>query len=161
MGRKQNQSTDGRRSVAARFMRQDFFEYRPQFKLDISGNHKPSLRSVDEAIRRRFNLIPFTVTIPEEERDPELGGRPKDELPGILAWAIQGCLIIWQAEGLRAPKTVTEATEAYLHAEDLSRRGSRSAASATSMRSRRKLNCSARGRRGPKHLANMSARRRP
>jgi putative DNA primase/helicase len=103
--------------VAARFMRQDFFEYRPQFKLDISGNHKPSLRSVDEAIRRRFNLIPFTVTIPEEERDPELGGRLKDELPGILAWAIQGCLI-WQAEGLRAPRAVTEATEAYLQDED-------------------------------------------
>ena len=103
--------------VAARFMRQDFFEYRPQFKLDISGNHKPSLRSVDEAIRRRFNLIPFTVTIPEEERDPELGDKLKAELPGILAWAIQGCLI-WQAEGLSPPKAVTEATEAYLQAED-------------------------------------------
>ena len=98
-------------------MRQDFFEYRPQFKLDISGNHKPSLRSVDEAIRRRFNLIPFTVTIPEEERDPELGDKLKAELPGILAWAIQGCLI-WQAEGLSPPKAVTEATEAYLQAED-------------------------------------------
>jgi putative DNA primase/helicase len=54
--------------VSARFMRQDFFEYVPQFKLIISGNHKPGLRSVDEAIRRRFHLIPFTVTIPERER---------------------------------------------------------------------------------------------
>ena len=53
-------------------MRQDFFEYIPQFKLIIAGNHKPGLRSVDEAIRRRFHLIPFTVTIPPEERDPEL-----------------------------------------------------------------------------------------
>jgi putative DNA primase/helicase len=103
--------------VAARFMRQDFFEYRPQFKLDIAGNHKPSLRSVDEAIRRRFNLIPFTVTIPEQERDPELGVKLQAELPGILAWAIQGCLI-WQAEGLNPPATVTGATEAYLQAED-------------------------------------------
>jgi putative DNA primase/helicase len=103
--------------VAARFMRQDFFEYRPQFKLDISGNHKPSLRSVDEAIRRRFNLIPFTVTIPEEERDQELGIKLSAELPGILAWAIQGCLM-WQAEGLNPPRAVTEATEAYLLAED-------------------------------------------
>ena len=103
--------------VAARFMRQDFFEYRPQFKLDISGNHKPSLRSVDEAIRRRFNLIPFAVTIPPEERDPQLGAKLGAELPGILAWAIQGCLI-WQAEGLNPPKAVTEATEAYLLAED-------------------------------------------
>ena len=45
-------------------MRQDFFEFLPQFKLIIAGNHKPGLRSVDEAIRRRFNLIPFTITIP-------------------------------------------------------------------------------------------------
>ncbi len=50
--------------VSARFMRQDFFEFTPQFKLVIAGNHKPSLRSVDEAIRRRFHLIPFAVTIP-------------------------------------------------------------------------------------------------
>ena len=51
------------------FMRQDFFEFTPAFKLVIAGNHKPGLRSVDEAIRRRFNLVPFTVTIPPEERD--------------------------------------------------------------------------------------------
>src|SRR5262249_4902153 len=55
--------------IAARFMRQDFFEFTPQFKLVIAGNHKPGLRSVDEAIRRRFNLVPFTVTIPKAERD--------------------------------------------------------------------------------------------
>src|SRR5262249_3002281 len=55
--------------IAARFMRQDFFEYLPQFQLIIAGNHKPGLKSVDEAIRRRFNLIPFTVTIPPGERD--------------------------------------------------------------------------------------------
>jgi putative DNA primase/helicase len=103
--------------VSARFMRQDFFEYRPNFKLDISGNHKPSLRSVDEAIRRRFNLLPFAVTIPPEERDDRLGEKLKAELPGILAWGIQGCLA-WQAEGLNPPKIVTEATEAYLAAED-------------------------------------------
>ena len=62
------QLTGGDR-YAARFMRQDFFEYRPTFKLFIAGNHKPILRSVDEAIRRRFHLIPFAVTIPPEERD--------------------------------------------------------------------------------------------
>ena len=48
--------------VAARFMRQDFFEYRPQFKLVIAGNHKPSLRSVDEAIRRRFHMMMWTAS---------------------------------------------------------------------------------------------------
>jgi putative DNA primase/helicase len=61
--------------VSARFMRQDFFDYVPQFKLMFAGNHKPGLRSVDEAIRRRFNLIPFTVTIPARERDKTLGDK--------------------------------------------------------------------------------------
>jgi len=64
-------------TVSARFMRQDFFDYTPQFKLMIAGNHKPSLRSVDEAIRRRFNMLPFTVTIPEHERDQQLGDKLK------------------------------------------------------------------------------------
>ena len=77
-------------TIAARFMRQDFFEYTPQFKLIIAGNHKPGLRSVDEAIRRRFNLIPFGVTIPPLERDQQIGKKLKDEWPGILAWMISG-----------------------------------------------------------------------
>jgi putative DNA primase/helicase len=103
--------------IEARFMRQDFFEYTPQFKLIIAGNHKPGLRSVDEAIRRRFNLIPFTVTIPPAERDESLPDKLKVELPGILAWMIDGCLD-WQERGLAPPEVVTEATAAYLEAED-------------------------------------------
>ena len=107
----------GGNTVAARFMRQGFFEYRPAFKLIITGNHKPSLRSVDEAIRRRFHLIPFSITIPTEERDPDLTEKLKAEWPGILQWLIEGCLE-WQTAGLRPPKAVTEATDAYLAAED-------------------------------------------
>ncbi|MGX9431773.1 phage/plasmid primase, P4 family [Bradyrhizobium sp. LeoA1S1] len=103
--------------VAARFMRQDFFEYIPQFKLMIAGNHKPGLRSVDEAIRRRFNLIPFTVTIPPEERDPELVEKLKAELPGILAWSVDGT-VAWHKSGLNPPEVVTAATAEYLEAED-------------------------------------------
>lgn len=103
--------------IAARFMRQDFFEYTPQFKLLIIGNHRPGLRSVDEAIRRRFHLIPFSITIPEVERDPEIGERLKAEWPGILAWMVEGCLQ-WQQTRLQPCKAVHEATEAYLQAED-------------------------------------------
>jgi putative DNA primase/helicase len=103
--------------ISARFMRQDFFDYTPQFKLLIAGNHKPGLRSVDEAIRRRFNLVPFTVTIPPKERDKELGEKLQNELPGILAWMIAGCMA-WQKCGLAPPKVVTDATAAYLEAED-------------------------------------------
>ena len=104
-------------TVSARFMRQDFFEYQPQFKLVIAGNHRPGLRSVDEAIRRRFHLVPFAVTIPAEERDGELTEKLKAEWPGILQWMIEGALE-WQSDGLQPPEAVREATEAYLSAED-------------------------------------------
>ena len=103
--------------IAARFMRQDFFEYTPTFKLMIAGNHKPGLRSVDEAIRRRFHLIPFTVTIPSDERDVHLSEKLKAEGPGILAWMIRGCLD-WLDGGLAPPEAVRAATAAYLEGED-------------------------------------------
>ena len=103
--------------IAARFMRQDYFEFTPQFKLVIAGNHKPGLRSVDEAIRRRFNLVPFTVTIPPEERDETLTERLREEWPGILSWMIDGCLD-WQESGLRPASAVVAATAEYLESED-------------------------------------------
>jgi putative DNA primase/helicase len=103
--------------IAARFMRQDFFTYTPEFKLLIAGNHKPGLRSVDEAMRRRLNLIPFNVTIPKGERDPDLAGKLNSEWPGILQWAIDGCRA-WQQQGLDPPPTVVEATAAYLEEDD-------------------------------------------
>jgi putative DNA primase/helicase len=103
--------------ISARFMRQDFFEFVPQFKLLIAGNHKPGLRTVDEAMKRRLHLVPFAVTIPQHERDPELIQKLKEEWPGILAWAIEGCLS-WQREGLNPPPIVRLATEEYLEAED-------------------------------------------
>lgn len=99
-------------------MRQDFFTYIPQFKLMISGNHKPGLRSVDEAIKRRMHLLPFSVTIPAKERDLDLADKLKVEWPGILAWAVEGCLE-WQRVGLMPPAVVTDATRAYLESEDL------------------------------------------
>jgi putative DNA primase/helicase len=103
--------------ISARFMHQNFFEFFPQFKLLMAGNHKPSLRSVDEAIRRRFNLIPFTVRIPPAQRDLALPEKLKAEWPGILAWAVDGCLK-WQQEGLNPPPAVVDATEEYFEDED-------------------------------------------
>jgi putative DNA primase/helicase len=103
--------------ISARFMRQDFFTFLPLFKLFIAGNHKPGLRGVDEAMRRRLNLIPFTVTISVADRDVQLADKLKPEMPGILAWAIEGCLL-WQRIGLQPPAAVVEATENYMAAED-------------------------------------------
>jgi putative DNA primase/helicase len=103
--------------ISARYMRQDFFDFVPQFKLVVAGNHKPGLRSVDEAIRRRLHLVPFAVTIPPEERDPDLVEKLKDEWPAILQWMADGC-IEWQEHGLAPPEAVTNATAAYLAAQD-------------------------------------------
>ncbi|HEV2400855.1 MAG TPA: phage/plasmid primase, P4 family [Candidatus Sulfotelmatobacter sp.] len=111
-------SLTGGDKIAARFMRGDFFEFIPEFKLVIAGNHKPGLRSVDEAMRRRFHLVPFTVAIPQEERDPSLTEKLRAEFPGILAWAIQGCLE-WQQDGLNPPAIVRDATADYLASEDV------------------------------------------
>lgn len=104
--------------IAARFMRQDFFEFRPEFKLWLAANHKPVIRGTDTGIWRRIRLIPFDVTIPESERDRRLPERLRAELPGILAWAVQGCLE-WQRVGLAEPQAVSEATDGYQSEMDI------------------------------------------
>ncbi|CAJ0888646.1 hypothetical protein R1479_04557 [Ralstonia mannitolilytica] len=104
--------------ISARFMRQDFFEFFPQFKLVVAGNHKPAIRNIDEAMKRRLHLIPFTITVPPERRDTHLQQKLLAERDGILAWAVQGCLE-WQRLGrLDPPQQVLEATEEYFEAED-------------------------------------------
>lgn len=103
--------------ITARFMRQDFFEFIPQFKLVVAGNHKPAIRNVDEAMRRRLHLIPFTVTIPRSQRDQKLSEKLLAERDGILGWAVEGCRE-WQRIGLKPPAAVAAATEEYFEAED-------------------------------------------
>jgi P4 family phage/plasmid primase-like protien len=105
------QLTGGDR-LKARFMRQDFFEFDARFKLFLAANHRPVIRGTDHAIWRRVRLIPFDVTIPPAERDRTLPEKLRAELPGILAWAVQGCLA-WQREGLGLPDAVASATQSY------------------------------------------------
>ena len=90
--------------MTARFMRCDYFDFVPKFKLWIVGNHKPRLNNVDEAMRRRMLLVPFLVQIPPEERDPRLAEKLKVEWPAILRWAIDGCLE-WQKQRSRRART--------------------------------------------------------
>jgi putative DNA primase/helicase len=111
-------SITGGDKISARFMRQDFFEFLPVFKLIIAGNNKPTLRSVDEAIRRRLHLLPFKVTIPEGERNRALADELKAEWPGILSWMIDGCLE-WQRVGLAPPEAVKIATDNYFADQDV------------------------------------------
>jgi putative DNA primase/helicase len=110
-------SMTGGDKMTARFMRQNFFDFVPKFKLWIVGNHKPRLDNVDEAMRRRMLLVPFTVQIPENERDPDLPAKLKREWPAILRWAVDGCLE-WQRIGLTPPAIVTAATDEYFDEQD-------------------------------------------
>jgi putative DNA primase/helicase len=98
-------------------MRQDFFEFAPQFTLIVVGNHKPALRGVDEAIRSRLLLAPFTQRIPDDEIDKDLPEKLKTEAPAILRWMVDGCLA-WQREGLNPPQSAIAMTEAYIEGED-------------------------------------------
>jgi putative DNA primase/helicase len=102
--------------IAARFMRQDFFTFRPTFKLFVVGNHKPVLRNVDEAARRRFNIVPFIIK--PATPDPELKLKLIEEGGAILQWMIEGCLD-WQLNGLIRPESVIAATEEYFSDQDL------------------------------------------
>ena len=103
--------------LTARFMRQDFFDFTPTFKLFIAGNHKPRLGSVDEAMRRRLLLAPFTVRIPPGERDPDLAEKLWGERAAILRWCLDGCLM-WQRDGLAPPACVRDATDEYFRSQD-------------------------------------------
>jgi len=105
------QLTGGDR-VVARFLHKEFFEFMPVFKLWLAVNHKPGIRGTDYAIWRRIRMVPFTVQIPETEREGDLGDRLKDELSGILNWALDG-LALWLETGLKPPEEVKIATQEY------------------------------------------------
>lgn len=98
--------------ITARRMREDFWQFEPTHKLFLAANHKPIVRGTDYGVWRRIKLIPFDVEIGEAERDRNLEDKLRDELPGILAWAVDGCLD-WQRQGLVEPTAVVSATGAY------------------------------------------------
>lgn len=105
--------------ISARFMHGEWFTFEPTFKIWMAGNHRPRIRGTDDGIWRRIHLIPFNVSFPPDKRDPDL----KDylltnELPGILAWAVEGCLA-WQREGLAPPPEVQAAKQEYREDQDV------------------------------------------
>lgn len=108
----------GGEKILARFLRQEFFEYDPTFKVFFTTNHKPIIHGIDDGIWRRVRLIPFTVTIPKEKVDKQLPKKLTTEMPGILNWALDGCLK-WQQEGLGEPQAITSATNEYKENMDI------------------------------------------
>lgn len=109
-------SLTGGDRITARFMRQDFFTYAPEFKLLIVGNHAPSIKNVDEALRRRFNIIPFTRK--PDRPDPMLEDKLRAEAGKILWWMMVGCRE-WQEKGLGRPAAIVEATDTYFAEQDV------------------------------------------
>lgn len=107
----------GGEKVTARFMRAEYFEYIPQFKLWFGANDRPRVRGTDSAMWRRIRVVPFNVQIPEAERDDTLPEKLRGEYAGILAWAVRGCLA-WQEKGLSEPDAVREATAQWYQAAD-------------------------------------------
>ncbi len=106
----------GGEPISARFMRGDFFTFQPEFKLTIIGNHQPSLENVDDATKRRFNIVPFLHR--PRSPDPTLTERLRFEWPAILRWMIDGCLD-WQRNRLTRPTSVLNATADYFDEQDL------------------------------------------
>jgi putative DNA primase/helicase len=107
----------GGEPIQARHLNRDFFKFYPQFKLTMSGNYRPTISGTDEGIWRRVRLVPFSVTIPKEERDIHLGDKLRAEGAGILNWLLDG-LRIWLDNGLQEPEDVVQATAEYRAASD-------------------------------------------
>lgn len=108
----------GGEKIRANFMHKDHFEFKPQFKLIVAGNHRPALAGTGEAMRRRLHLVPFDVTIPEDRRDKSLPDKLLAEGDGVLGWMLDGCAD-WLRMGLAPPAGVRAASDAYLADEDL------------------------------------------
>lgn len=107
----------GGEEISAREMRASWFDFRPVGKVHLTTNHVPQL-GADDAIRRRLETVPWAVVVPREERDPRLVDKLALEAPGILSWAVAGCLE-WQRVGLATPPIVTERTDEHLALSDV------------------------------------------
>jgi putative DNA primase/helicase len=107
----------GEDTISVRFLFREVFEYRPQFKIWLATNHKPAIWETSDAIWRRIKLIEFNRQFAGLLADVALRRKLQMELPGILAWAVRGCLE-WQKYGLREPQRISRATLGYRQESD-------------------------------------------
>lgn len=107
----------GGEPLQVRKLREDFFEFFPQFKLMVSGNHRPSIRSADRGIWRRVILFHWDQNIPEDQQDKALPDKLWAERNGILNWLLDG-VRRWLDEGLKVPEVITNETKAYQEDSD-------------------------------------------
>ena len=106
----------GGENQRARFLFQDFFEFKPILKLWMFFNHKPIARDDSQGFWRRIKIIPFNHTFDGKDKDIDI--KLKTELTGILTWLVEGCQM-WQEEGLlKIPGIIQEATGQYQEESD-------------------------------------------
>jgi putative DNA primase/helicase len=105
-------SVTGGEKIPCRYLYGEYFEYRPTGKIMMATNYKPLIKGTDKGIWRRIHFIPFLVQIAERDRKENYHEELLEELPGILNWALEGCLQ-WQKEGLKKPPAVEDATTEY------------------------------------------------
>jgi putative DNA primase/helicase len=112
------QLAGGNDIIKARLMYAEFFSFMPTFKIFLATNHKPKITGTDDAIWDRVRLVPFTVRIDEAKQDRALGAKLRQELPGILNWALAGYRA-WRKDGLQTPDVVRMATSEYRQEMDV------------------------------------------
>lgn len=110
--------TGGTDKVTARFLNREFFEFLPTFKIFFTTNHKPNIRGTDPGIWRRIKMVPFDFKVTDETDDKYLGEKLREELPGILNWALEGSKSI-RSKGLQTPQEIKRATDRYRNEEDI------------------------------------------
>jgi putative DNA primase/helicase len=107
----------GKDMVSARFLRQEFFEFKPSFLLMLATNHKPKFKGQDDGLWRRVKMIPFKRFFAPHEREYDLDKQLLAEAQGIAAWAVRGARV-WFEGGLKDPASITKATQEYKETSD-------------------------------------------
>ena len=105
-------------SIRARRMYADTVQWEPSHKIIMAANHLPVVHETDWGFWRRIALVPFEHLISDEERIDDYHAELLKEAPGILGWALAGC-VEWQKIGLAEPDEVKSATRAYRTDQDI------------------------------------------
>lgn len=107
-------------TITCRRLYKDPVSFKPEFSIFIYGNHKIEVTGQDYGIWRRIKMIPFDVTIAENERIKGLDEilKEPEHQQGILAWLVEGAQK-WYQDGLESPKKVIAATQEYQNESDV------------------------------------------